>query len=191
MCGWNAFQKLSVFIEWALCVSALNHCALHRLLKMFVLLPAATISGYKMSFIFCSYTHTSNQHISILSVYFYQMSILRVIMQGRTIAYCSTKWDSETEKQPGTPRHPGTAPFNSSHLSPLTAVLRCGSPGKACCRWEPRLWKLSRFLRLPATIEHLKLFILDAITLLHCPLGCGVHLYLSPVTDDLIELCLL
>lgn len=56
----------------SLCVSALNHCTLNRLLKMFVLLPTATINRYKMTFIFlmCTYTHTmrtSQYHLFILS----------------------------------------------------------------------------------------------------------------------------
>lgn len=52
-----------------LCVSALNHCTLNRLLKMFVLLPTATISRHKMTFIFlmCAYTL-----LTIQSVYFIQ-----------------------------------------------------------------------------------------------------------------------
>lgn len=55
----------------SLCVSSLNRCTLNRLLEMFVLLPTATISRYKMTFIFlmCAYTHTVRTSLCHLFIF--------------------------------------------------------------------------------------------------------------------------
>lgn len=117
------FKHILYSSSITLCISALNHCTLNRLLKMFVLLPTATISQYKMTFILlvCTYTHMLRARLDTICL-FYPMTALRVIMRWRTIAHCSMKWNLEMEKQPGDGRQQGRTPFNSSHLSSLTAV---------------------------------------------------------------------
>lgn len=174
----------------SLCVSSLNRCTLNRLLEMFVLLPTATISRYKMTFIFlmCAYTHTVLcAHLYAICL-FSPMTALRVIMPWRTTALCSMKWNSETGNNQGRAAARDNSIQQQSFVTANCCAEGLGSPGKVCCRWEPCLWKLSRFQRLLATLKHLKFFILDTILLLHCSLGCRSNLYLSPVTDDLIEL---
>ncbi len=87
----------------SLCISALNHCALNCLLKMFVLLPTAAISRYKMTFIFlmCTYTHMLCADFDTICL-LYPTTVWRVIMQWWTIALCSMKWNLEAEKHSGT-----------------------------------------------------------------------------------------
>lgn len=165
---------------------------------MFVLLPTAAISCFKRTFIFliCAYTtcvaFTFRCHLFILSN--------DRIESDNAVANNSTLFNEMKFGDRVTTRdaqQPGTTPFNSSHLSPLTAVLRFGSPGKVCCRWEPCLWKLYRVLQLLATLEHPKALHPGPnhpLASLHSPLwGHRVHVHLSPVTvtDDLIELYLL
>lgn len=153
---------------------------------MFVLLPSATISHYKTTFIFpmCTNAPVVCTHFDTICL-FYPVTLLRVITRWQTIAHCSMKWNSE--KQPRDAQQRGTIPFNSSHLSPLTAVLWFWLSRERLLQMRTMFMKAVQNVQLLATIRHPKLFILDLIMLLHRYLRCGVHLYLSPATDNLIE----
>lgn len=115
-------------------------------------------------------THT-HAHISIPSVYFNPMAALRGIMRRWTIAYCSMKWNPETEKQRGDGqtrqgRHHSTAVICHHRL------LRrgSGSSGKVTCRSEPCSLKL---LSAPQAL-HTCTLSCSCVS----PRGCRVHLWL-------------
>lgn len=88
--------------------------------------------------------HVLHAHFDAICL-FCPTTASEAIMLLRTMARCSMEWNPETERRAGNVQQEGTTPFSSSHLSPLTAMLRFGSWGRVSCWWELCLLKLSRF----------------------------------------------
>lgn len=172
----------------SLCISALNHCTVNRLLKMFVLLPTATIS--RRNYFHFPDVHT---HTHTMRTFWYHLFILfnDRIESDNAVANNSTLLNEMKFGDRETTRDVQQQRDNTIQQQSFVTTKCCreGLALRGSCRWEPCLWKLSRFAAAGHP-THLKFFILDTIMLLLCSLGCRVYMYLSPETDDLIELCL-